>query len=603
MSSNSAAIPTTLKWSKHVYTSADDDERLAIHPGSSTNRYKSTIQQITGVPVDRQKLLCKHGWKGMLKSDTSFGTDLSLPPKQSSLTITLIGSADKLSEPPTDRPKFIEDVTPEEVEAERTEQQAIDDDNAEGMIVALQRPPGEVRSADSNRTAEPYQYNRMVHAVPQYRIEKMLHDRRTLHDGELQGSVVMTMGLELRRAYVNDLATLPDGTLISVLDDGHVQMWQHAELVEDVVHGNADAGGVEHVVALPQVGGSSSAPAFATAGQGVVKLWNDEGEAIAAMQSPRGTSPCALVAAAIGYEGNQSLLLATAHRVTYQPDPNQFRLVPQDEAGRRRRAQAEEQERQLRLRLDAAAARVQVSIQSGGQLQQMTIEPPSDGRGREVVSPPVTSLAALDRDDGTILVIGNACGELRLVQFRRDNNLMGTDYKLMHLNPANGGTASIVCMEPLGGSLLAVSTRQRPADDSTSSSTHALADSVAIDVPLAQAVYIIDIEKCACDLIIDGHSDAVQAMCLLPDGSLATCGGKMDAKSKVWDKSLLGATSGDGHNNVGMGEANVRVLTESSATLDDVGYVLALTVLPDTKPGSKHYALAAARYNVVKICI
>ena len=155
-------------------------------------------------------------------------------------------------------------------------------------------------------------------------------------------------------------------------------------------------------------------------------------------------------------------------------------------------------------------------------------------------------------------------------------------------------------MEPLGGSLLAVSTRQRPADDST----HPLADSVAIDVPITQAVYIIDIEKCACNLIIDGHSDAVQAMCLLPDGGLATCGGKMDAKSKVWDKSLLGDTSkGDGNNNVGMSETSIHVLTESSATLDEVGYVFALTVLPDTKPGSKHYALAAARYNVVKICI
>ena len=445
--SSSNAIPTTLKWSKHVYTSADDDERLAIHPGSSTDQYKSTIQQITGVPVDRQKLLCKHGWRGTLKSDASFDADLSPPPKQPSLTITLIGSADKLPEPPTDRPRFIEDVTPEEAEAKRTEQQTIDEDRAEGMIVALQRPPGELRSADSNRTAEPYQYNRMVHAVPQYRIEKMLHDRRTRQDGKLQGNVVMTMGLELRRAYVNDLATLPDGTLVSALDDGHVQMWQHAELVEDVVHGNADAGGVEHVVALPQVGGSSgsgggSAPAFATAGQGVVKLWNDDGEALAAMRSPRGTSPCALVAAAVGYEGDESLLLATAHKVTYQSDPNQFRLVPQDEAGRRRRAQAEEQERQLRLRLDAAAARVEVSIQSGGQLQQMTVEPPSNGRGREAVSPPITSLAALDQHDGTILVTGNACGELRLVQFRRDNNLMGSDYKLMHLNPTNGGTAS-----------------------------------------------------------------------------------------------------------------------------------------------------------------
>lgn len=600
---NPNPIPTTLKWSKKVYTSLKDDPRLAILPGSSTNEYKLTIQQITGVPVARQKLLCKHGWKGTLSSDATFDTALCLPSKQSALTITLIGSAEKLAEPPTgtDRPKFIEDITPQEMEAKRLEQQHIDEDRAEGMIVALQRPPGELRDADSNRTAEPYQYDRMVYAVPQYRIEGILRTRRTEQEGQkFMGNVVMTMGLELRRAYVNDLTTLPDGTLVSALDDGHVQMWRHAELVEDVVHGNSDNGGVEHVVALPQLHPSSGGgPAFATAGQGVVKLWNEDGEALAALQSPPGTSPCALVATTIGRGAgdNESLLLATANKVTYQSDPNQFRLVPQDEAGRRRRAEAEEQERQLQQRLNAAAGRVGVFIRRGNQVQQIMIDPlAASGRGQEGPPSPITSLATLPRTEGTILVCGNASGDLRLVQFRHENNLQFTEYKQIHLHPTDGSASSIVCMERIGGSLLAVSTRQIPANASHEFSS----DSSAINVPFAQAVHIIDTERCTCNVVLNAHTDAALAMCILPDGGLATCGGKMDAKTKVWDKAQLHTDLDD---TTSEGSDQTRILIESTTTLDEVGYVFALSVLPDTKPGSKHYALAAARYNVIKICI
>ena len=119
-------IPTTLKWSKKVFSSSDGDglEALAIRPGASTNEFKQTIEQLTGVPVARQKLLCKHGWKGTLKNDDTFAANLSLPAKQSSLVVTLIGSAEKLPEPPKTRTKFQEDITPEEVEAWEPEEGA-----------------------------------------------------------------------------------------------------------------------------------------------------------------------------------------------------------------------------------------------------------------------------------------------------------------------------------------------------------------------------------------------------------------------------------------------------------------------------------------------
>eukprot|EP00957_Ditylum_brightwellii_P104160 7934272-Ditylum_brightwellii.AAC.1 len=118
-------------------------------------------------------------------------------------------------------------------------------------------------------------------------------------------------------------------------------MWQHAELVQDIAHHgsaqNGGGGGVEHVVTMPQLslrsrGGGQ--PAFATAGQ----------------DSTSRTSLCALVATTFrGRHGNndnndeESIVLASAYKVTYQPDHlNQFQLVPQDEAGQHRRTEAEE---------------------------------------------------------------------------------------------------------------------------------------------------------------------------------------------------------------------------------------------------------------------
>ena len=164
MAAADGTLPTTLKWSKKEFSSSDGDggleAALGIRPGGSTNEFKQTIQLLTGVPIARQKLLCKHGWKGTLRSDATFDADLSLPPKQASFVVTLIGSAEKLPEPPKTRTKFQEDITPEEIEAERNRKQMEDEDRAEGMIVALQRPPGASRGADSNRTAEPYQYDR-----------------------------------------------------------------------------------------------------------------------------------------------------------------------------------------------------------------------------------------------------------------------------------------------------------------------------------------------------------------------------------------------------------------------------------------------------------
>ena len=59
----------------------------------------------------------------------------------------------------------------------------------------------------------------------------------------------MTMGAELYRAYVNSIDVLRDGTIVSGLDDGHVQLWRWGSLIRDTRH--EGFGGVDHVRAFP----------------------------------------------------------------------------------------------------------------------------------------------------------------------------------------------------------------------------------------------------------------------------------------------------------------------------------------------------------------
>ena len=156
------SVPVTLKWSKHTFTN-----HLDIRPGSTSESFKDKVCSLTGVPVERQKLLCKPAWKGMLQDGITFDAAIG---QMSELTVTLIGSADVLPDAPKERPKFIEDLTPEEkAEADaKAEAKALAE--SEGMIVALQTPPI-ARHADGDRPAtEMYQYSRLVTGVPQRQV-------------------------------------------------------------------------------------------------------------------------------------------------------------------------------------------------------------------------------------------------------------------------------------------------------------------------------------------------------------------------------------------------------------------------------------------------
>jgi WD40 repeat protein len=239
---------------------------------------------------------------------------------------------------------------------------------------------------------------------------------------------------------------------------------------------------------------------------------------------------------------------------------------------------------------------VHVYIRRGNQIRQIDV----GSRNQEGPLLPITALATLPTNDGSAtLVLGDAAGRLRITRFRSDEgNAVDLDeYLNLQLRSTDGTVLSIVCIEPLSESLLAVSTRQLGGGLHQESQPPPT-NYIDINVPVGQALHIIDLETNTCRGTVNGHKDVVHAICLLPDGCLATCGGKMDAKTRVWDLSKL---QDDERGDDG---AETTVWSEAeSKELEEVGYVFGLTVLPDTKPGSQHYALAAARYNVVRICI
>ncbi|CAB9508530.1 ubiquitin thiolesterase activity [Seminavis robusta] len=589
----SASFPVTLKWNKKTFP-------LAINLGETATDFKQRVQAQTGVPLERQKLTAKKAWKGILKDTEVLDADTIKNP-QTPLLVTLIGSAETLSEP-TQKTTFLEDLTPEDLQKAQDMQAQAAMADAQGMIQALQLPP----HLRDDHKQELYQYNRLVTGLPQRQIEQEL---KCNGNTTLQGKVAMNLGLELRRAYVNDLAVLPNGSLISALDDGHVQLWKHASQEHDVVHNqvsNEDRE-VNSVVALQRRAGSPVA--FATAGRGCLQLWTEDADPIATLPSAMpGTSPASLVCV-FGSASNSSsnsgsshqvTCLATRFQITRQSNALQFRLPPQNETERQRRALTEAQERAIQESLGKSARSVQVWYSMGETaakptLQTQILEPPV-GPER---SAPITCLAVLRQDDNhstKVLVAGDSSGGLRLWGVQEaSGSLQFQHLGLFQLT----SPCSVVCMEPLQNGRLAVST-----DVSDNSSE--LEDAFPLHTQTSRAVHILDISKVhenqhpCIQSTLTGHTkDAVICMCQLPNGDLVTGGGKLDATLQLWSGSQLldpnVSESGEA--------ASLSVQAQATKTLTDVGYVFALEVLPDAKDDSNYFALAAGRYNTVKIII
>jgi len=595
-------IDIQVTWSKH------EPILFQLTPGQTGLLLKQLVQDQTGVPIDRQKLLCrktkaakKLTWKGTLKDDFVFQVpDESVAP---TISVTLMGSSAPLEQKPAVTTKFIEDMSPEELQlAEREEEQAAWE-QAEGMIVPLQRLPQHRKEDDHKSIDEPYGYNRLVTGLPQRQVERLLkrqrgqeemedNKKRSRNNPQLLGEWTMTMGMPLRRAYINEMAVLPNGTLITANDDGHVQLWKYAALEKDIIHPGR-GGGVDSVVGFTGSGIPGS-PSFATAGRGSVQLWNEDADPIARFPSPMpgGIAHRSLTAWRMNSaDDKESVLLAARMKVIREPNPNPFPLTPQDEEGRRRMREALAREQYLQETTSMFSKQVQVwHLNRNKGFSSKLLAPGTDLSRRASIS----CLATMRATDGTFrLVAGDDNGGLTMwnLQFDDHGDLVSSDAIYLQLVSEDGGFTKIVAIQTLSDGRLLVSTDKRGE-----STEHTNPDATVIPVPIARGVHILkysEARSASVDISLDGHKDVATCVCELPDGSILTGGGKHDATVQLWSKAQLQAPSGD--------ELPTKCITESTKTMEQMEYVLSLLVLRDAKEESNHFAVATARYNVVKL--
>lgn len=98
-----------IKWNKSEYS-------VEIDPSAGVPRFKSQLQELTGVPPDRQKLMGKGLWSGILKDDA----DMVLMNFTPGHMITLMGTADVVNAPVASV-VFVEDMT----DAQKAEKGAV----------------------------------------------------------------------------------------------------------------------------------------------------------------------------------------------------------------------------------------------------------------------------------------------------------------------------------------------------------------------------------------------------------------------------------------------------------------------------------------------
>jgi ubiquitin carboxyl-terminal hydrolase 14 len=106
-------IPLVVKWNKETVN-------LSVVPEAGVKTLKSELEQATGVPADRMKLMAKSKglWKGVLKDDENLASidwaSASAKAGAGGLQILLMGSATKLAAP-KEKTVFLEDLPPAEL--------------------------------------------------------------------------------------------------------------------------------------------------------------------------------------------------------------------------------------------------------------------------------------------------------------------------------------------------------------------------------------------------------------------------------------------------------------------------------------------------------
>jgi ubiquitin carboxyl-terminal hydrolase 14 len=103
------AIPLTIKWGKETI------EIPSFVPAAGVKSLKKELEDKTGVPIDRMKLMAKSKglWKGVLKDDFDL-TSLDWGSVKPPLTVLLMGSGATIAGPTT-KTVFIEDLAPDEI--------------------------------------------------------------------------------------------------------------------------------------------------------------------------------------------------------------------------------------------------------------------------------------------------------------------------------------------------------------------------------------------------------------------------------------------------------------------------------------------------------
>jgi WD40 repeat protein len=157
---------------------------------------------------------------------------------------------------------------------------------------------------------------------------------------------------------------------------------------------------------------------------------------------------------------------------------------------------------------------------------------------------------------------------------------------------ANGGGAA--------DRIMAVST-----DPMASEAWSADPGEVVLQMPTdTRAVSIVNITRRTLLAVISGaHVDSVISMCSLPNGGVVTGGGKMDGSCQVWLPEQWRAPTKEEGVDDSTVPATPLLLNKPAKRLHEPGYSFALVALPDAKAGSDLFALAAARYNQIHVCL
>ena len=265
--------------------------------------------------------------------------------------------------------------------------------------------------------------------------------------------------------------------------------------------------------------------------------------------------------------------MAACSRVTRETDPNMFRLAPQNDAERQRRREAVDREEAIADQLARESGLVRVWFHSdAGPPVQEVVPPEFDGAGSAVT-------CLLDVDGK--LVCADESGCLRLFEWTRDEHLVRHRHRRAYVQFRS---RRVACVERIKEATIAVSVE--PGSDQLVQSAS------QVNLPVSRGVCVVDLTTQSATHVLDGHIDTVICMRSLPDGGLLTGGGKLDATVKLWSRDQL-----DRDEDV----VETKLLTEARK-LEKPGYVFDMRVLPDSR-GSGAYAIACARYNVVKIIL